>query len=366
MPENLLKQQERVAFALRALYRKYGYLPYKMSKFESYDLYASNKDFLVGDGVITFNDTDGKLLALKPDVTLSIIKNCGDDATEKRKVYYHENVYRISGETKQFKEIMQAGVECIGDIDTYDVYETVCLAAESLRQISASYVLDISHLGLLSAVFAELNIQGETAKTATRLLADKNVHELNALLLGKGVCEKGVLALAELCRFYGSITDALALCKPLCSSVQAKAAYDELERLQALLAQTPYAANVRFDFSVVGDMKYYNGIVMKGFVDGVCEGVLSGGRYDTLMARMGKNSGAIGFAVYLDLLEGLEKKQTSFDIDVLVLYDEQTDLSALAKFVRQKTAEDMRVSVQKQQGKLRYRQLVDMRGANHS
>ena len=85
MSETVLKKEERVAIALRSLYKKYGYLPYKMSKFEAYDLYAQNKDFLVGEGVITFTDTDGKLLALKPDVTLSIIKNAGDNG-EKQKV----------------------------------------------------------------------------------------------------------------------------------------------------------------------------------------------------------------------------------------------------------------------------------------
>ena len=75
MSETVLRASEKIAFALRALYKKYGYLPYHMSKFEVYDLYAKNKDFLRGGGGITFNDTDGKLLALKPDVTLSIIKN---------------------------------------------------------------------------------------------------------------------------------------------------------------------------------------------------------------------------------------------------------------------------------------------------
>ena len=70
--EKILKNEEKAIFALRSLYKSYGYLPFKMSKFEEYDLYATNKDFLVSDRVITFNDTDGKLLALKPDVTLSI------------------------------------------------------------------------------------------------------------------------------------------------------------------------------------------------------------------------------------------------------------------------------------------------------
>ena len=73
--EDILKYEERAVFALRQLYKSYGYRQFKMSKFEEYDLYSENKDFLVSDGVITFNDTDGKLLALKPDVTLSIIKH---------------------------------------------------------------------------------------------------------------------------------------------------------------------------------------------------------------------------------------------------------------------------------------------------
>ncbi len=61
--------------SLRALYSKFGYRPYRMSKFEEYDLYAGNRSFLPSGGVITFTDTNGRLMALKPDVTLSIAKN---------------------------------------------------------------------------------------------------------------------------------------------------------------------------------------------------------------------------------------------------------------------------------------------------
>ena len=90
--EKLLKNEERAMLSLRSLYRQYGYMPFKMSKFEEYDLYVRNKEFLVSDSVITFNDTDGRLLALKPDVTLSIIKNGVDEPGAKQKLYYNENV----------------------------------------------------------------------------------------------------------------------------------------------------------------------------------------------------------------------------------------------------------------------------------
>ena len=76
--EKLLKNDEETVYKLRKLYRGYGYSRYKMSKFEEYDLYVKNKDFLISEGVITFTDTNGKLMALKPDVTLSIIKNSKD------------------------------------------------------------------------------------------------------------------------------------------------------------------------------------------------------------------------------------------------------------------------------------------------
>ena len=78
--ERLLRSEERVVLTLRDLYRRHGYTCFKMSKFEEYDLYGQNKDFLVSDSVITFTDTDGKLMALKPDVTLSIVKNHRDGA----------------------------------------------------------------------------------------------------------------------------------------------------------------------------------------------------------------------------------------------------------------------------------------------
>ena len=106
---SLLKYDEKTVFSLRELYGKYGYSQYKMSKFEEYDLYVRNKDFLISDHVITFTDTNGKLMALKPDVTLSIIKNSKDLPETVQKVYYDENVYRVSKGTQSFKEDADRG-----------------------------------------------------------------------------------------------------------------------------------------------------------------------------------------------------------------------------------------------------------------
>ena len=359
MSETILKKEERVAFALRALYRKYGYLPDNMSKFEPYDLYSSNKDFLVSDGVITFNDAFGKLLALKPDVTLSIIKNAGE---ENCKVYYHENVYRISGATKEFKELMQVGLERIGEKGVYALYETAYLAAASLNEISSDFVLDISHLGILSATLEELGEDGAFQRQIMQKLAEKNVHETLALCQSRNVDEKKTDALLSLVKTYGDMQTVLSKLAPLCGSGKAKEAYEELKAVCALLGQTEYADKIRIDFSVVNDMKYYNGLVFKGFIGGVCEGVLSGGQYDRLMARMGRKTGAIGFAVYLDLLENLRDNKREYDMDLLVLYDDDTDPALLAKTVQKAIAENKSVSAQKEKGKLRFFETLDLTG----
>ena len=137
---NILKSGEKTVAALRSLYKQYGYLPFKMSKFEEYELYVRNKEFLIGDSVITFNDTDGRLLALKPDVTLSIIKNSVYEKGCKQKVYYNENVYRVSQKTRRFKEIMQSGLECIGDITEKEIFEVAELAVKSLETINSDYI----------------------------------------------------------------------------------------------------------------------------------------------------------------------------------------------------------------------------------
>ena len=360
MSQTVLKEEERIAFALRALYRKYGYLPYKMNKFEAYDLYAFNKDFLVGDGVITFNDTDGKLLALKPDVTLSIIKNTADES--ERKVYYHENVYRISGETKQFKEIPQIGLERIGDVDAYVVYETVMLALKSLAEISPSFVLDISHLGVLAAVLDDTGADESFKKQAMHFIAEKNVHELTSLCSTYGVTEDKTNALVTCIRAYGKAEKVLPMLKNVCITESGKTALAKLETVCTLLKANGFAEKINLDFSVVNDMKYYNGFVFKGFVSGICEGVLSGGQYDKLMSRMGRNTGAIGFAVYLDLLENLQSSAQEYDLDEIVLYDENTDVNALVEKIATAVTEGKKVSAQKVRGNVRAKIVTDWTG----
>ena len=307
--DNVLNYDEKIIFSLRSLYSKHGYAPYKMSKFEEYDLYVKNKDFLISDSVITFTDTNGKLMALKPDVTLSIIKNSKDACETVQKLYYNENVYRISKGTKVFKEIMQVGLECIGNIDNYCIFEVLMLAAQSLKNISADAILDISHLGVLSSIIDSFSVSYEMKQALMKCAAEKNLHEISAICADNGIEPEKAEMLADIISFYGTPDEILPKLKALPELSEA------VEQLEGALA--PFEGNelkemLRIDFSVVSDMKYYNGIVFKGFINGIPNSVLSGGQYDKLMEKMNRKSGAVGFAIYLDMLERLENQKGEF------------------------------------------------------
>lgn len=348
MQELPLGFNERVIFALRSLYNRYGYSRYKMNKFEEYDLYAHNKDFLISDSVITFTDTNGKLMALKPDVTLSIVKNSKDDLTSVQKLYYNENVYRASKSTNSFKEIMQVGLECIGNIDDYCICEVLMLAAESLRSISDGSLLDISHLGLLSDIFDAIKVPEGNKDALLRCIGEKNAHELASVCRTCGVTEEGIALLRQVVSLSGKPEDILPKMQSLLEGVVDCAPLEQLSRITQALKDTPVSDMLRFDFSAVDDIRYYNAIVFKGYVRSLPASVLSGGQYDNLMRKMGRKSGAIGFAVYLDMLERLETRKREYDVDTLLIYDGSTPLTAIRQQVNELTDSGRSVMVQKE------------------
>jgi ATP phosphoribosyltransferase regulatory subunit len=352
-----LKKEEQAIFRLRELYEKYGYMQYKMSKFEEYDLYVRNKSFLISDSVITFTDTNGKLMALKPDVTLSIVKNSKDAPGYVQKLYYDEHVYRISGRSSSYKEITQVGLECLGDLDAYCIGEVLSLAAQSLAEISEDYLLDVSHMGLLSFVVDRIGISPANRQALLQCVAKKDLHDAEKLCLSDGIPAERAALLSCLEQCNGSPDVALKKLATLFDDAQWKATVVEFGEILSLLP----SESVRVDFSVINDMNYYNGIVFQGFVKGIPSDILSGGQYDNLMQRMEKKSGAIGFAIYLDRLEALIEPRADFDVDTLLLYDETVSASRVHEVVRQIAQDGKSVTAQRTvPEKLTWRRLLKL------
>ncbi|MBQ5892914.1 MAG: ATP phosphoribosyltransferase regulatory subunit [Clostridia bacterium] len=358
-----LREDEKATLRLRALFARYGYRPYRMSKFEEYDLYVRNKSFLLSDHVITFTDTDGKLMALKPDVTLSIVKNSKASEGGLEKVFYNENVYRVSRGGEAFREIMQVGAECIGEIDEYGLCEVLLLAAKSLETLSDSFVLDLSHMGILAAVLDGLGLTDAARAELLVCIGDKNLHTAREICRREGVSPEGEAALELLITSYGEPSRVLPLLRKGLPKESCGALLDQLERILDALSPAIPEGRLHVDFSVIHDCRYYNGLVFKGFIEGIPTGILSGGQYDALMQRMGKRAGGVGFAVYLDLLEELAKPRTDYDVDAVLLYGEEDPPAKVASAVERLSADGKSVRAQRGlQEDQRYRELWRLQG----
>ena len=310
---NAEKTIEQKIADLRALYRRRGYTQFRMRQFEAYDFYARNKNFLVSENVITFTDLDGTLMALKPDVTLSIVKNA--EAGGVRRVYYHENVYRPT-KSGTFGEIMQMGLECIGDLDEYCVFEVLDLAAASLAALSPDFLLNVSDLQLLGTALERAGVDDEVSERLFACFGEKNAHELLSLCRNAGVGEAQTQKLLSLLRCPADPQEACAALSALYDDADWQARVQNFAAVLSALSRE----RVRVDFSVVGNRSYYNGLVFQGFINGIPQSVLSGGRYDGLLARMGKPGRAVGFALYLDGLEAFFMPREDYDADVALLY----------------------------------------------
>ena len=337
--EKVLRSEELAAYKMRELYRNNGYLQYKVSKFEEYDLYAKNKNFLVSDKLLTFTDTNGKLMALKPDVTLSIIKNVVANEKASYKVYYDERVYRTTGSGDGFREIMQTGLESIGNIDAFSQSEVVMLAMKSLETVSEDYLLDISNMSFLEGLLESAGVDSASMSDFIELIGSKNIPAIKALSAKQSISAENTDRICRVSSMYAPIKTALAEIKPLLSGEKMKNAYDELYELYTILSAYGLTDKLYVDFSIVNDMNYYDGIIFKGFINGIYDSVLSGGRYDRLMEKLGKKTGAIGFALYLDRLERFGEESQGYDVDVLLLYSADTQTKDIIDAIKAFSAE---------------------------
>ena len=336
-------RREQLMSDLRTLYESLGYKRFSMRRFEEYALYLENKNFLKSDSVLAFTNPDGKLMALKPDVTLSIVKHARPERLGVEKVYYKESVFRLAPTAREFVEIDQMGAEAMGAVDRYTVSEVVRLAIESLRAVGEPYVLEVSHMGFASGLMEAAGLAPEQKERFFSLIRRKSLHELRQAVTEEGVAEPFAGWIATLADLSGPFPETLARAKAIAPAGPAVEALEELESLYSLLAALGLADHLLLDFSMLNDLDYYSGVVFQGYVQGVPRVVLSGGRYDPLMRRFDKEGDGIGFALYLDELTRLLADRPAWDADVLALYRETDDPVAVNAAVFALVAAGLRV-----------------------
>ncbi len=324
------RRDEMSSYALRELYRRYGFAWYRVGKFEEDELYARHRNFLRSERILTFTDIDGRLMAMKPDVTLSIVKNCSGEKLEK--LCYHETVLRP--DENGFRQIPQTGLECIGPVDDYLQSEVLMLACRSLDSLDPDYLMDISHLGYITAL-AEKAVPEEQRRALLEAVAQKNAPAIREICATAGTdraVAEDILALTEA---YDAPEEMLPRMRAAVRDPAMEEACRELETIISGVRSFLPEAKIRVDLSMMDDLHYYNGLIFRGMIAGVPSPVLSGGRYDNLLSRMGKSGRAIGFAIYWDRLESADRVKENLDADVLLRYGPEAEPCETAAAVKE-------------------------------
>ena len=302
----ILKPQELLSLRLRLLYEKAGCCKYHVGRFEEYSLYQEYRRFLSSEQVLTFTDLDGRLLAMKPDVTLSIAKNAQPEPGECKRYYYTENVYRPSQESHTFQEIGQTGLEYIGALNDEIEAEVLLLALNSLALAGPDFVLELSHMGFVAGLLDAVGAPESVHSKLLGCIRDKNAHELQKAASGAGLSSQGADALCSLITLSGPWKTVLSKAEPLALNASMGAALTELKTVCQMLEERGEAEKLKLDLSLVNDISYYNGVVFQGYLAGIPRAILRGGRYDPLAEQFAPGARAIGFALYQDELQRLE------------------------------------------------------------
>ncbi len=332
----MINREEQITYDLKKLYENSGFMLYKMRKFEEYSLYLENKNFLSDSPVITFTDVRGKLLALKPDVTLSVVKNASSSMIGDGRLYYNENVYRFDKRSGEYKEINQLGLEVIGKTDYVMLTEIVCLAIETLKATNEQFVLAINDVNVLEGLFEIFNITSCRAKkTITNYVDKKNTHDLKTFCDEKGIDTKFCDVVMSVINGNDETLDILEKIADENGSAKLKEAS---EKLKIILNGIPceLVKNVVIDLSLTADTDYYSGIVINGYIESIPHAILSGGQYDKLVQKFNKDLCAMGFALNVSELSVLNEK-AKYVADVQLVYGETEPKTVIEKMNRLKS-----------------------------
>jgi len=80
----------------------------------------------------------------------------------------------------------------------------------------------------------------------------------------------------------------------------------------------------------VHQIDYYTGVVFRGYVEGAGDAVLSGGRYDALVAAFGRPAQATGFAIDVDAVAACLPAAALPALELVVHYEDGLLAPALA------------------------------------
>jgi len=303
LPEDMLRFR-RIEDVFRACCRSWGYREVRTPTLEYLHLFTAIGTLTPSmlSKVYSFLDWDGwsgERVVLRPDGTIPVARLYTDNLSgqELARLFYVTNIFAFEGTGKENRERWQCGAEFFGGAKLAPDVEIILLAEEVIRRLGLSHVgLQLSHAGLVKALFKDLNLTpGEEAKMTNRLLEGN----WQALTRAKS-------ADPEIDRLIAALLDLKGKSSSFLHNVRAsfpKASQDFKSSLEDLINVTTVLDNLgcsyKIDIAAIHGFEYYTGVCFQFLAAG--ESIGGGGRYDSLVPLMnGEDIPACGFALYMD------------------------------------------------------------------
>jgi ATP phosphoribosyltransferase regulatory subunit len=288
---------------LTELFRHFGYSEVVTPCMEFYDVFLGTSRTFRQESLYKLTDSKNRLITLRPDNTIPIARLAATRLKESDlplRLYYDQAVFTNNALLKgKSDEVVQTGIELIGGENTRRAdYEALCTAVEALACFGKDFRLEIGHIGYFKELVRKLNIDARTEEEIRVLINAKNYPALNDLL--DGIADNEVTAtLKKLPGLFGG-EDVFDKAARLCSDDNIKSILHELKVVYNRLSSLGYKDKIIVDLGIVRQTDYYTGIVFKGYLTGIGDSVLKGGRYDKLLSEFGRECPAVGFGVNCD------------------------------------------------------------------
>ncbi|MBQ9898129.1 MAG: ATP phosphoribosyltransferase regulatory subunit [Ruminococcus sp.] len=321
---------------LLSIYRSRGYSEMITPGLEFFDVFSLNSRYFPQENLYKLTDSKGRLLVMRPDSTMPIARVAATrlrDAALPLKLCYDQTVYTTEAALKgRSDEIRQTGIELIGsDLRMADL-EVIAAAVDSLSSFGMSYSLEIGHIGIFKELVSRLDAPDKVKERIRRLIENKNFPALNDLLDSIG-SSSTTAALKKLPALFGG-EEVFERAEELMPDEHIKRLLDELRCIYADAAQLcGENGTITVDLGLVNKTDYYTGLIIKGYLQGHGEEVLSGGRYDRLISEFGYDVPAIGFAVNVNGVSKVIEKNGALPevpaADAIVFAEEGCEVAAL-------------------------------------
>ncbi|MGM0942640.1 MAG: ATP phosphoribosyltransferase regulatory subunit [Bacillota bacterium] len=299
------QQQEVLINKLKHRFKTYGYRQIKIPAFEYYDMYASINGIVNTDDMVKVMDPKGKVLVLRPDVTIPITQvMVNHPTTQNDRYFYIMDIFRYHDQANQVNERTQAGIEHFGKKSATTDAEVIALAIHTLQDMGfIDFKMEIGHAGLFKALISLAGLSKQELIHLQNFIQSKNIAELEPYLNSLEIDDPLKELIRNIPFLYGLPDDVINAIQKYGLQENMQAELQHLIDVYDILKAYQLTDYIIFNLGLINDMDYYSDIIFQGFIEFIGEPVVMGGRYDQLGKQFGASIPAIGFAYDLQLLE---------------------------------------------------------------